>query len=40
VLLKLALAAKEKFGSLEEAGHQQGAKLAKRVSRLRRSYFR
>jgi Fe-S oxidoreductase len=40
VLLKLALAAKEKFGSLEEAGHQQGAKLAKRVGRLRRSYFR
>jgi len=40
VLLKLALAAKEKFGDADEAGGKKSAKLAKRLSRLRRSYFK
>jgi hypothetical protein len=37
--LKLALAAKEKFGDAGEDG-EQDARMAKRLSRLRRSYFR
>ena len=40
VLLKLALAAKEKFGDVDDASGKKSAKLAKRLSRLRRSYFK
>jgi len=40
VLLKLALAAKEKFGDADDASGKKSAKLAKRLSRLRRSYFK
>jgi FAD/FMN-containing dehydrogenase/Fe-S oxidoreductase len=40
VLLKLALAAKQKFGDAEEESGKKSAKLAKRLSRLRRSYFK
>lgn len=40
VLLKLALAAKEKFGDENDASGKESAKLAKRLSRLRRSYFK
>ncbi len=40
VLLKLALAAKEKFGDEDDASGKKSAKLAKRLSRLRRSYFK
>jgi Fe-S oxidoreductase/FAD/FMN-containing dehydrogenase len=40
VLLKLALAAKQKFGDADEESGKKTAKLAKRLSRLRRSYFK
>jgi FAD/FMN-containing dehydrogenase/Fe-S oxidoreductase len=40
VLLKLALAAKEKFGREAEQTLAKDGKLAKRLSRLRRDYFR
>jgi hypothetical protein len=40
VLLKLALAAKEKFGDEGDAPGGRNDKLARRLSRLRRSYFK
>ena len=40
VLLKLALAAKEKFGRDADQTLAKDGKLAKRLSRLRRDYFR
>lgn len=40
VLLKLALAAKEKFGAVDAADLEKDAKMARRLSRLRRAYFR
>ncbi len=40
VLLKLALDAKEKFGAAPDDGAPEGKRLRKRLSRLRREYFR